>query len=189
MAERDLQAELELYKEAFFTKDNRKLIEFYKPLFPNRMHCVGSSDTLYVFACRFCNHHAISLLYNLGDQTYNKKISSRCTPLYLAIYYRNKECVQTILEIPEYQIDKFIFFDLDDYWCDDAVIELIVEAAFRIHTTDYFEYYRKGNSKLSRIFRAICGDQQDNVDEDDILGIRYWVFFNRSLTSRLLLKS
>jgi hypothetical protein len=191
MAERDLQAELELYKEAFFTKDTSKLIEFYRPLFPDRIDCTESSDTLYVFACRFGNYHAISLLYNLGDQTYNNKSTITGRTLFeLAICYDNKECIQTLLEIPEYQqISKKIFITINGNCDDDSVIEMIVEAAFRIHGVDYFQHPKLLNSKLMRILRAVYGDHQDNVDEDDILGIRYRVFFNRSLTSRLLLKS
>jgi hypothetical protein len=199
MAERDLQAELELYKEAFFTKDNNKLIQFYKSLFQREIHLSGhlySSDTLYISACRVGNYHAISLLYELGDQTYNEKTDVGVTPVEMATVYCNKECVRTLLEIPEYQqIGKNIFIDYVQYCDNDAIIEMIVEAAFRIHTTDYFEYpryfkYSNGHiPKLFRILHAVCGDQQDHVDEDDVLRIRYWVFFNRSLTSRLLLKN
>jgi ankyrin repeat protein len=191
MANRDLQAELELYKEAFFTKDNSKLIEYYRPLFPdrNRIHCAKSSDTLYVLACRFDNSDAISMLYNLEDNTYRKNISER-SPLRLALYYGNTKCIQALLEIPEYQqFDKDIFTAIAMYCDDDAVTEMIMEAAFRIHKIDYFHHPKIFNSNLSRILRAVRGDHQDNVDEDDILGICYRVFFNRSLTSRLLLKS
>jgi hypothetical protein len=190
MAERNLQAELELYKEAFLTNDNSKLIEFYRPLFPDRMYCANSSDTLYVFACRFDNYHAIPLLYGLDDQTYNRKTNTGFSPLFLAICYDNKECIQTLFEIPEYQqISKNIFITINANCDDDSVIEMIVEAAFRIHKIDHFKYRKDYNPKLSRILHAVYGDQQDNVDEDDVLGIRYRVFFNRSLTSRLLLKS
>jgi hypothetical protein len=193
MTKRDLQAELELYKEAFFTKDNSKLMQFYGSLFPGRIFCAASSDTLYVFACRFDNCHAIPLLYELGDQTYNKTTYMGRSPLHCAISYRNKECIQALFEIPEYrQISKQTFTFIECYWYfdnGDAAIEIIVEAAFRIHKIDYFDYPIRSNSNMSRIFRAVCGDRQDNVNEDDILGIRYRVFFNRSLTSRLLLKS
>jgi hypothetical protein len=189
MANRDLQAELELYKEAFFTKDNSKLFEFYKPLFRSVMWSSTPSDTLYVFACKFGNCHAISLLYELGDQTYNKSSSIGSSPLYLAVSYDNKECVQTLLEIPEYQLnDKNIFRHIDRVR-DNTVIETVVEAAFRRHTIDYFEYYKKYNPKMSHIMCVACGDQQGNINEDYVLGVRYRVFFNRSLTSRLLLKS
>jgi hypothetical protein len=191
MAERDLQAELELYKEAFFTKDNSKLIEYYRPLFRSIIGFADCSDTLYILACRFGNCHAISLLYKLGDPTYNSKTTNiGCSPLDLAIQYQNKECIQALLEIPGYQqIDSCVFISIDWFCDDDADIERIMEAAFRIHTIDYFGYYRWRNPKLSRISRAVYGDQRDNVDEDDVLRIRYRVFFNRSLTSRLLLKS
>jgi hypothetical protein len=189
MANRDLQAELELYKEAFLTKDTSKLIQFYRLLFPDRISCANSLDTLYVFACRFGNCHAISLLYELGDRTCNRKTSTGFSPLYLAICYCNKECIQTLLEIPEYKrIDKYTFTSIDWYCDDDAYTYMIVEAAFRIHKIDYFKYPPR-YSKLMRILLAVRGDRQDNVNEDDILGIRYRVFFNRSLTSRLLLKS
>jgi ankyrin repeat protein len=189
MANRNLQAELELYKEASSSGDNSKLIEFYRPLFPSIMHGFYSWDTLYILACRVDNCHAISLLYNLGDQTYNRRTKNGCSPLCLAVRYRNKECIRTLLEITEYQqFDKTIFIDIEWYCCDDSVIEMIMEAAFRIHKIDYFEYTKRPNYILSRILCAVRGDQQDNVDEDDILGIRYRVFFNRSLTSRLLLK-
>jgi hypothetical protein len=186
MANRDLQAELELYKEAFFTKDISKLIQFYRLLFPDRISCANSSDTLYVFACRFDNCHAISLLYNLGDQTYDIT-SFGISPLFLAILCKNKECIRALLEIPEYhQIDKDIFIDFCRFCYDDAIIEMIAETALRIHTNDYFESYKGYNPKLSRVLHAVYGNQQYYIDEDDILGIRYRVFFNRSLTSRLL---
>jgi hypothetical protein len=192
MAERDLQAELELYKEAFFTKDNSKLIEYYRPLFRSIIGFADCSDTLYILASRFGNPDAISLLYKLGDPTYNSKTTSiGCSPLDLAIQYQNKECIQALLEIPGYQqIGSYIFMGIVIY-CDndDAYTYMIVEAAFRIHEIDYFHCPKQPNSKLSRILCAVCGDQQDNVDEDDVLRIRYRVFFGRSLTSRLLLKS
>jgi hypothetical protein len=192
MANRDFQAELELYKEAFFTKDNNKLIEFYRPWFRSIISFADCSDTLYILACRFGNPDAISLLYKLGDQTYNSKTTSiGCSPLDLAIQYQNKECIQALLEIPEYQqIGRYTFMGIAIY-CDndDAYTYMIVEAAFRIHKIDYFEYPNTVSApKLSRILCAVRGDQQDNVDEDDVLRIRYRVFFSRSLTSRLLLK-
>jgi hypothetical protein len=108
----------------------------------------------------------------------------------LAIQYKNKECIQALLEIPGYQqISSYIFINIDmygDYY--DAYTYMIVETAVRIHKIDYFGYPKRSASKLSRILCAVRGDQQDNVDEDDVLRIRYRVFFGRSLTSRLLLK-
>jgi hypothetical protein len=180
MANRDLQAELELYKEAFFTKDNSKLIEFYRPVFPNILY-FANWDTLYGIAIRSGNCHAISLIYELGDQNYHTKSGTGCSPLELAVCYRNKECIQTLLEIPEFQhIDKNIFLHINDMCYDDdagfEMIMVIMEAAFRLHKIDYFGYPKRSASKLSRILRAVYGNQQDNVNEDDVLQIRYRVF-------------
>jgi hypothetical protein len=192
MANRDFQAELELYKEAFFTKDNNKLMQFYRPFVRSIIEFTECFDTLYILACHFGNPDAISLLYKLGDQSYNNRTTNvECSPLDVAIQYQNKECIQALLEIPEYQqIGHYIFFGIGRY-CDndDAYTYMIIEAALRIHGIDYFKYPKQSNSTLSRILRAVCGDHQDNVDEDDVLQIRYRVFFGRSLTSRLLLKS